>query len=232
MADKSETNAPNCVGFIMDGNRRWARGRGESTLEGHRKGFETLKEVLGWVRDADIKNAAVYALSTENWNRSEEEVSYLLDLFRDVITNEFDELLKENTRVLFAGDRTRFPEDLQKLMLDAEARSAGQTPYTLVICVSYGGRAEIVNATNKLLAKSADIPITEEQFARELWVKDVPDPDLIVRTGGVKRLSGFLSWQSVYSELFFTDTLWPEFSKEEFQSILDEYSARERRYGK
>ena len=221
--------APACVGIILDGNRRWAKENGVSKLEGHRSGMETLKKTVRFVRDSDIKHLIVYAFSTENWSRDKDEVSYLMDLFREAIKKEMNEMGKENVKVRFVGQRERFSEDLQQSMDEIEKETAENEAITLWVCLSYGGRAEIVAAANA--AAKSDL-ITEELLAKNLWTAEMPDPDIIIRTGGEKRLSNFLLWQSAYSELFFTDTLWPDFSKEEFDSILAEFAQRERRNGK
>src|SRR3989344_5640694 len=222
------SSAPACVGIILDGNRRWAKENGVSKLEGHRAGMETLKKTVRFVRNSDIKHLIVYAFSTENWNRDKDEVSYLMDLFRESIQKEMKELRKENVRVRFVGQRERFSEDLQQSMDEIEKETIKNEAITLWVCLSYGGRAEIVVAANSV-AKS-DL-INEELLAKNLWTAEMPDPDIIIRTGE-KRLSNFLLWQSAYSELFFTDTLCPDFNKEEFDSILAEFALRERRRGK
>lgn len=221
---------PKSIGIIMDGNRRWAREHNLPTLEGHRRGAKKLKEVIGWNKDAGILHLTVYAFSTENWNRPKEEVSYLMDLFNTSIKNELEEIKKEGVRIYFPGDISKMPKSLQELMAKTEKDTEENDKYTLSIAMSYGGRAELVNATNELIKKGEEID--ESDIEKELWTKEIPDPDIIIRTGGEHRLSGFLTWQSVYSELFFIDTYWPAFSKEEYSSILKEYSERERRHGK
>ncbi|MBL7045674.1 MAG: di-trans,poly-cis-decaprenylcistransferase [Parcubacteria group bacterium] len=221
---------PKSIGIIMDGNRRWAKEQGLPTLEGHRRGAKKLKEVIGWNKDAGVPHLTVYALSTENWNRPKEEVAYLLDLLYTFIKNELEEIKREGIRIYFPGDRERFPQNLQDLMNDTEKETEENEEHTLSIAMSYGGRAELVNATNELIKKGKEV--TEEDIAKELWTSPLPDPDIIIRTGGERRLSGFLTWQSVYSELFFIDTYWPAFTREEFSSILKEYGERERRHGK
>jgi len=223
------SSAPACVGIILDGNRRWAKENGVSKLEGHRAGTETLKKTVRFVRDSGVKHLIVYAFSTENWNRDKDEVSYLMDLFREAIQKEMSELGKENVRVRFVGQRGRFSEDLQQSMGEIEKETEKNEAITLWVCLSYGGRAEIVAAANS--AAKSDL-ITEELLAKNLWTSEMPDPDIIIRTGGEKRLSNFLLWQSAYSELFFTDTLCPDFNKEEFDAILTEFATRERRRGK
>jgi undecaprenyl diphosphate synthase len=226
----TETSGVRCVGIILDGNRRWAKAKGLSKLEGHRAGIETLKKTARFVRDSGIKHLIVYAFSTENWNRDKNEVSYLMDLFREAIQKEMSELGKENVRVRFVGQRERFSEDLQQSMDKIENKTAKNEAITLWVCLSYGGRAEIVAAANAAVGQS-DL-ITEETLAKNMWTAGMPDPDIIIRTGGEKRLSNFLLWQSAYSELFFTDTFCPDFNKEEFDSILVEFATRERRNGK
>lgn len=228
---RTRTHLPTCVGIIMDGNRRWARETGRSSLEGHSCGYSKVKEVVEWMKEAEVPNLIVYAFSTENWNRQEAEVSYLMNLFRKVLTEEADELSNRGVRILCAGERARLPVDIQNMVRDVEEKTKNNTPFTLVIAISYGGRSEILNAVNILLEKGEG-PINEETFSNALWTRDVPDPDIIIRTGGERRLSGFLPWQSVYSELFFVDTYWPAFSKQEFFTILEEFAGRERRRGR
>ncbi len=222
---------PACVGIIMDGNRRWAKAKGKLTAEGHSEGYKKLEEVMRWAREVNIANVVVYAFSTENWHRSEEEVGYLMKLFRFILENETKKMIEERIQIRFIGDRSRFSTDLQRMMEKMEETTALSYDGTLHILLSYGGRAEIIAATNALLKEEATT-VSEEEFTKKLWSYPMPDPDLIIRTGGDKRLSNFLPWQSVYSELFFTPTLWPDFSKEEFNSILTEFASRERRHGK
>lgn len=220
-----------CVGIIMDGNRRWARAHNKPVFEGHSEGYKKLQDVVRWAREANIPHVAAYAFSTENWWRSEEEVGYLMKLFRFILINETKKMIDERVRVCFIGDRTRFAEDLQKGMEKMEADTSKEYDITLHIAMSYGGRAEILSATNALLSEGAR-SVTEEEFSKKLWSYPMPDPDIIIRTGGEQRLSGFLPWQSVYSELFFVDAWWPEFQQEEFRHILEEFTSRERRMGK
>ncbi len=220
-----------CIGIIMDGNRRWARAQGKQVFEGHAEGYQRLQDVLRWTREAGIPHVVAYAFSAENWQRSEEEVGYLMKLFRSILEKETKRMVGERVRVRFVGDRSRFSADLQTMMADMEAATAEAYEVTLHLLMSYGGRAEIVAAANVLLEEEATIA-SEEAFARNLWSYPMPDPDLIIRTGGERRLSGFLPWQSVYSELFFIDAFWPDFSREAFDAILAEFAARERRHGK
>ncbi len=214
----------------MDGNRRFARERDIPKVEGHLLGYAKAIEVLRWCREEGVQYVTLYAFSTENWRRSPEEVSYLLELFATKLP-ELSEVQKEGGAVVFIGDVARFGEPLVGVMRSIEAKNPTHPTGTVVVALSYGGRLEIVTAINKLLA-DGKTEVSEEDFSKELWTADIPDPELIIRTGGEQRLSNFLPWQSVYSELFFTPTYWPEFSKEEFISILDDFAARERRQGR
>jgi undecaprenyl diphosphate synthase len=216
-----------CIGIILDGNRRWARERNLPTLEGHRQGFERLKDAARWVRDRNIPHLVVFAFSTENWKRSEEEVAYLMDIFREAIRAAQEELGKEGVRVRFIGERERFANDIQQGMREAEEKTMGNNAMSLWICLSYGGRAEIVAA-----AKVAGNDITEESLRAHMWSAEMPDPDIVIRTSGEQRLSNFLLWQAAYSELFFIQPHWPDFSEALLDAVLGEYAERERRHGK
>ncbi|MBI2475917.1 MAG: di-trans,poly-cis-decaprenylcistransferase [Candidatus Taylorbacteria bacterium] len=222
---------PKCVGIIMDGNRRFARSKGLPLFEGHRRGLEKVKELIGWAKELDVAYVVLFALSTENWNRTRDELTYLMGLFKLMLTKELEAMRQAGVRVRCVGERGRFSPELQKLMAEAEERTALNKELTIVLALSYGGRAEIIDAANRAIA-SGESKVTEESFARHLWTAGMPDPDLIIRTSGEMRLSGFLPWQSVYSELFFAKTYWPDFSREEFQAILEEFSKRQRRNGK
>jgi len=217
----------------MDGNRRWAKSKGLPTLEGHRRGYDRLKDVVRWAGEAGVTHLVIYAFSTENWKRTKEEVGYLMDLFRWVIKEEVAHFIKEEVKVMAIGDTASLPPDIQEGIRDVEEKTKQFSKLHVVLALSYGGRKEILAATKAIVAKGfSGADITEEDFQKNLWTHDIPDPDMVIRTGGERRLSNFLPWQSVYSELFFSDTYWPEFTKEEFQNILNEYSERERRHGK
>lgn len=215
----------------MDGNRRWATERGLPKLEGHRRGVETYKQLLLHANTRGVEHLVVYMFSTENWHRAPVEVDYLMNLFRTLAKKELAEPIAENIRSRFVGERERLAPDLQELIADAEERSAKNTGLTAWICLSYSGRAEIVAAANKLIEEGREV-VSEEDLRGAMWTAGMPDPDLIIRTSGEQRLSGFLLWQSTYSELFFTDTYWPDFSPAELDRILVEYALRERRHGK
>lgn len=223
---------PQCIGIIIDGNRRWARGRGLPTLTGHKAGYEKVREVVRWSAAAGIKYVIVYAFSTENWNRSPEEVNYLMELLQTALLSEVENFNKEGVCLRFIGQRSRLEIGIQDKMRQAEETTKNNSAITLVLALSYGGRPEIMEAVNKIIQSGTKEAISEDSFAQHLWTADIPDPDLIIRTGGEMRLSNFLTWQSVYSELFFIKTYWPDFSEAEFKQILDEYAARERRFGK
>lgn len=219
-----------CIGIILDGNRRWAKERGLPTLEGHRRGFENLKSVARWVRDRNIPHLVVFAFSTENWNRTEAEVSYLMDIFRDAIRDSGDELGKEHIRTRFIGQRERFSDDIREGMRETEEKTASNSKLTLWICLSYGARAEIAAAAESL--RNSDTPISEETLRAHFWSTEMPDPDIIIRTGGARRLSNFLLWQAAYSELFFLEPHWPDFDDKLLDGVLAEYAERERRMGR
>lgn len=228
MADSTKT--PECIGFIMDGNRRWAKEKGKSALEGHKQGLEAFKDVVRHIRDQGVPHAVFYAFSTENWRRSKREVEYLIRLLQSGVEELLADVDEERVRVRFIGDRGKFSKKLQALIEKLEAQSAEYTNTTVWVCLSYGGRAEIVEAVNR--AVEAGKKVTEETFGYLLQSADMPDPDIIVRTSGEQRLSNFLTWQSVYSELFFIQKYWPDFGKKDFQGILEAYGERERRGGK
>lgn len=223
-------SGPSCIGIIMDGNRRWAKEQDKKPWEGHFAGNKKFKEVVRWAKECGVPNIIVYAFSTENWKRSEEEVGHILSLMRSFFSEELKGLAADGVRVRFAGDLTRFPEDIRRMIQKAEADTSHLTSCTVMIAASYGGRAEIVRAAQSLIEKG-HAQVTEEVFAQELWTAGFPDPDMVIRTGGEYRLSNFLPWQATYSELFFTKTLWPVFSREEFEMMLTEYARRKRNFG-
>ncbi len=229
----TETKIPNCIGIIMDGNRRWAKENGLPSLEGHRAGGEKLKDVVMWARDAGIKHIIFFTFSTENWKRSEEEVSYLMKLISHYIAGELEHFNKEGGVLHCVGEMSRFSPDMQKMLQDAEEKTKNNPGPHVYFALNYGGRQEILSAIKKIISENPKTEdITEDYFAKHLQTFPMPDPDIIIRTSGEMRLSGFLPWQGVYSELFFTKTLWPDFSKEEFLKIIEEYGDRERRLGK
>lgn len=218
-----------CIGVIMDGNRRWAQSRNTPTFMGHTQGYQTLKSLIDWAKDVSVGTVIAYAFSEENWNRTKEEVGYILNLFRTVLTTELDTLIEKKIRVRFIGNLSRFPEDLQDMMKSVEVKTKDYTDFNLAFAVSYGGREEIVHAVNAQREEGG--VCTVDSLAKHLYTTGLPDPDMIIRTSGEERLSGFLLWQSSYSELFFTKTLWPDFSKDEFLGMIAQYHERQRRFG-
>lgn len=221
---------PQCIGIILDGNRRWATERGLPKLEGHRKGVDTLVDCIKHARDKGVHHVAVFLFSTENWHREQAEVDYLMDLFYTLANDRLDELKSENVRVRFVGQLERFSPKLQDVLLKSQKETEQNTGITLWACLSYGGRAEIAAAAKA--ASDAGEAITEESIAKHLWTAEMPDPDLIIRTSGEQRLSGFLTWKGVYSELFFVDTKWPDFDEARLDAILEGYQGRQRRMGR
>ena len=231
MSDSNKNiQAINCAGFIMDGNRRWAHARNESTLNGHQAGEQKFHEVLNWVKEIGLPHVVFYAFSTENWMREKTEVAYLMELFKVLLESILREIHERKVRIKIIGRRTDFSAELQALIAELEQISSQYSDQTVWVALSYGGRAELVRACNQAIA--AGIAVDENNFAQYLWTAGMPDPDLIIRTGGDMRLSNFLPWQSVYSELFFTDTYWPAFTKDEFTRIVAQYGDRQRRRGK
>ena len=222
-------NLPQCVGFIMDGNRRWAKEQNLETLAGHKAGLDVFYEVSSWIKEMNIPHAVFYAFSTENWLRKKVEVDYLMQLFKLFLERMLAEICQYQVRVRIIGRQNDFSVELQDLMQKLETESAEYAVTTIWVALSYGGRAEIVSACNEAIKIGA--LVDEESFFKLLYTSEMPDPDLIIRTSGEQRLSNFLPWQSVYSELFFTPTYWPAFTKEEFTRILAQYGDRQRRHG-
>lgn len=219
------------IGIIIDGNRRWAKAQGKSTLDGHLAGVRRVKDAIEWAKErGGVTDVFFYTLSTENWKRSSLELEHLLLLIELFFRTHAAELAQRNVRIRIAGQKTRFHKRIQRLFDEIEERTKNNTGITAWFGLSYGGRAEILEGI-LTLQREKTLP-TEESLKSVLWTKDLPDPDIILRTGGEQRLSNFLTWGSVYSELFFTNTYWPAFTKEEFNAILDAYETRERRTGK
>jgi undecaprenyl diphosphate synthase len=221
---------PQCIGFIMDGNRRWAKDQGQETIFGHQAGEEKFYEVAQWIKDAHIPHAVFYAFSTENWFRDKLEVAYLEALFLAFTHRMLAEVHDWQVRINVFGDLTGFSDELKTAIADLMHESARYETTTLWMALSYGGRQEIVAAVNAAIAIGK--PVDETTLAGYLATAGMPDPDLIIRTGGDMRLSNFLPWQTVYSELMFTPTYWPAFTKEEFTSMLTQYGDRKRRFGR
>jgi undecaprenyl diphosphate synthase len=222
---------PRCVGVIMDGNRRWAREHGLPTFEGHRRGYEKIKYLLRWSKEADIREVIVYAFSSKNWLRPKKEVGAILDLFRMVMGDILEYARAENTRITFFGELERFPQDLQISMQRVSRETRSFSACHLGIALSYDGHQEILNAIYRI-PPHARGTLSEGAFSKLLWTKDFTDPDMIIRTSGESRLSGFLPWQAVYSEFFFIDSYWPAFSKRQFKRIIEGFGKRQRNFGR
>lgn len=218
------------VAFIMDGNGRWAKKKGLERIEGHRKGAEVADAASHWCADLGIRYVTLYAFSTENWRRPKEEVEFLFELMLLYIGSKITNMLEEGVRMRFMGRLNELPPKLGDFVFQIENKTSMGKKLDVIVALNYGGRAEIVDAVNEIL-KIGKEQISEEDIAMNLYLPDVPEPDLIIRTSGEERLSNFLTWQSVYSELFFTGTLWPDFTKEEFHRAVDDYSKRKRRFG-
>ena len=215
----------NSVAMIMDGNRRWAVENGMSKLGGHKYGAEKISEVIDWIKEQGIEHLTLYAFSTENWKRTKIEVETIMRLFEDFLINQIDKIIKKEVKIKFIGKLDMFSGKMQKLMKELELKSENHKT-TLFMAMSYGGRLEIVEAVKKIIIekKGQNIEkLSENEFEKYLWTEGLKDPEIVIRTGGDKRLSNFLLWKAAYSELFFTETFWPDFSKEEFLKILDEY---------
>jgi undecaprenyl diphosphate synthase len=226
----TRSEIPKCIAFIMDGNRRYARARGESDVAGHQAGEKTFRQVIDWCQEMGIAHVCTYAFSTENWKRSETEVQSLMSLLSELVAQLHTELQDKPIRVCMVGERSHLNSELMRSIEELERVSASSAYTTTVwIALSYGGRAEIVAGVNHAVMRG--VSVSEEEFAAMLWTAEMPDPDLVIRTGGEQRLSNFLTWSSVYSELHFTDTLWPAFTKQEFRRIVEWYGSRARRYG-
>jgi undecaprenyl diphosphate synthase len=223
---------PRHIGIIMDGNGRWARKRNRPASFGHRAGVRAIKRVLDACEKLGVKTLSIYAFSTENWARPRTEVRALMRLFHETMLREIDEMHRRGVRIVFSGR----PEDLSARMRDrideAVRRTAGNKNGVLNVCLNYGGRAEIVDAVKRLVADGAEPgQVDEAAISARLYNPDLPDPDLIIRTAGERRVSNFLLWQSAYSEMLVTETLWPDFDEEDLKAALGDYAARVRRFG-
>jgi undecaprenyl diphosphate synthase len=219
------SDRPRYVAIIMDGNARWARARGLGVTEGHRAGTDALKRTVTLAGEFDVEQLTVYAFSTENWSRPLREVSGLMSLFLDRIRREAAELDEEGVRLRFIGRRDRIPPEVIEEIEWAEQLTARHTRRSVFVAFDYGGRAEILHAAERYGGGG------EDEFRRHLYAPDLEDPQLIIRTGGELRLSNFLLWESAYSELYFSERLWPDFDREEFARALDSYGSREYRFG-
>jgi undecaprenyl diphosphate synthase len=217
------------VAIIMDGNARWARKRGLPIAAGHRAGTKALRRTVEGAIDLGVESLAVYAFSTENWNRPPDEVELLMEIFTETIERELPDLVRQGVRTRFVGRRDRAPAALQQRMDALGQETAANRRLNLWIAFDYGGRAEIVDAANRAVAAGREVD--EQTFASYLNAPEMPDPDLLIRTSGELRISNFLLWQLAYAELIFVDTLWPDFGADDLRAALDDYASRRRRFG-
>jgi undecaprenyl diphosphate synthase len=216
----------------MDGNGRWAAARGLPVAEGHREGARALRRTVEAAVDLGVESLAVYAFSTENWARPPDEVESIMELMDETIDRELPDLAKQGVRTRFFGRRDRVPADLQEKMARLEEETAHLDRLQLWIAFDYGGRAELVEAARALVDEGVSArEVSEEALAERLYAPELPDPDLVIRTSGEKRLSNFLLWQSAYAELVFDDTLWPDFGEDRLRTAVEEYARRARRFG-
>lgn len=231
------SNIPHHVAIVMDGNGRWANARGKVRVNGHKKGMDAARSTLENCANAGVKVLTLFAFSSENWNRPEEEVKYLMRLFVEGLSREAKNLYKNNIRLRVIGDRARFGKKLQNAIHLAEQKTENCDAMVVNVATSYGGRWDIVNAAKNLATqvKQGELnidDIDEAYFGSMVCLNDYPEPDLFIRTGGEHRISNFLIWQLAYSELYFTDILWPDFDKEALEASFTAYAGRQRRFGK
>lgn len=234
--DEETLNMPEHVAIIMDGNRRWAKSLGKQPSEGHKAGAETLRQIAKDCNNLGIKYLTVYAFSTENWKRSKEEVSYLMFLLKSYLKDFSKKASKENIRIKVLGNIDILEKDLQKSILNAVEETKDATGLTLNIAFNYGGRAEIVNAAKKIAHKVENNQlniedIDESLFADNLYTAGEPDPDILIRPGGELRVSNYLLWQLAYTEFFFIQKYWPEFTKQDLLEIIEQFNKRNRKFG-
>ncbi len=217
----------------MDGNRRWAKEKNLPSAMGHKKGVDSLKNILRACNDFSIKYLTVYAFSTENWNRKKEEVEFLMNLVAVTLTNELAEMHKENVQIHFIGDLTKLSDKLQKILANAVETTKNNTGVVLQIALNYGSRDEIVHAVQKIVESGVKSDEIDEQLISEnLYTAGVPDPDILIRTGGEQRISNYLLWQIAYSEIIIRSEFWPDFDKNSLKDSILEFGKRQRRYGK
>ncbi len=224
-------STPTHIAIIMDGNRRWAKQHKLAIIKGHEYAAKNvLEKIVEHAAKKGVKYLTFWAFSTENWQRNKQEVEGLLNILRWGLKEKVKTFIEKSVKLKVIGDTTKFPQDIQKGIQQAIGQTKNGKNITAVLAINYGGRDEIIRAINKIFRQNDNI--TEEGFSQYLDTKDIPDPDLIIRTGGEKRLSGFLLWQSEYSELYFTDKLWPDFKEKDLDIAIEEFSSRQRRYGK
>lgn len=237
MSPVTTMNVPKHIGIIMDGNGRWARGRGLLRTAGHRAGTDATREIVRACGELGVSYLTVYVFSAENWGRPTIEVSMLMDLLVEMTRREIKNLNENNVRLKAIGDMDRLPKKTRAELLKGIGETAGNTGLTLILAISYGGRSEIVNAAKRMARDAAENPgildkLDEETFSKYLYTAEIPDPELIIRTGGDCRISNFLLWQAAYAEIYITDTLWPDFDKAALVKAIEDFSRRDRRFGR
>lgn len=226
------TKVPLHIGYILDGNRRWAKKHGLPTYEGHLAGYDVLKDVIEATADAGVEYISFYTWSTENWNRAEAEVQGIMKIIRRLFRHDIKELTTSGYRLIVLGGREQLPDDICDMIDEAERTSRGGKRATLVMCFNYGGQQEIVDATRKIISDGVDPDtLTAHEFERYLDHPEVPPVDLVVRTSGEQRLSNFMLWRSAYAEFLFIEKFWPDMRPEDVADILEEYNRRDRRHG-
>ncbi len=235
-AAASNQRLPAHIAIIMDGNGRWAKAQGLPRTAGHKKGAESLRRVMDACRSAGIRYLTVYAFSSENWKRPADEINDLMQLLQHYLRQEMQTLHENNVRLRFIGDLSQLDSTIREQVDDAVQQTAKNSAFNLTIALSYGGRQEILRAIQKLVAdvesgKRKAKDLSEQVFTEALDTAGLPEPDLLIRTGGEQRISNFLLWQSAYTEFYFTDALWPDFDAKHFTQALEDYATRERRYG-
>ncbi len=233
MIEIDKTNLPKHIAITMDGNGRWAKTKGKLRVFGHKNGVKAVRDTVEAAAEIGIEFLTLYAFSTENWNRPESEVNALMTLLVSAINKETKTLMDNNIRLSTIGDTESLPSKAKKELLQAIEKTKNNSRMTLVLALSYSGRWDIINAVNTIVKEdNVNRDITEAEFQQYLTTKSVPDPELLIRTSGEYRISNFLLWQIAYSELYFTDTLWPDFRKEDLEKAILDYQSRERRFGK
>lgn len=230
-------NVPSHIGIIMDGNGRWAKQRGFPRTAGHRAGVDAVRKIVQACGELGVSYLTTYSFSTENWKRPSTEVSQLMDLFVEMTRKEMENLNKNNVRIRTIGDLSRLPPKTRQELLNAIEHTGGNTGLNLILAVSYGGRSEIVNAAKEIAKNAVGDPsiidtLDETSFGGYLYTKDIPDPELIIRTGGDCRVSNFLLWQAAYAELHVTNVLWPDFDESCLLAAIEDFNKRDRRFGK
>ncbi len=224
--------APNHIGFIVDGNRRWAKKHGLPPYEGHLAGYEKIKDIVIEAVDQGVNYVSAYIFSTENWKRSEDEVSKLMGLVLKLLTSDLPILNKHNIKLLVLGSRDNLDKKIINAINEAESKTANNTAGTLAICFNYGGRLEIVDAFKKIIKSGANLEdIDEKMIEQNLYAPEVPSIDIVVRTSGEQRISNFMLWRSAYSEMMFMEKYWPDMEKKDVKLIIKEYNKRSRRFG-